>query len=181
MYVNNPERLDQVRRILEATGGVGEVLDREGQKRYGLDHPRSGDLVALAEPDAWFTYYYWQDDAKAPDFARTVDIHRKPGYDPAELFLDPELKNPKLKAAGVLVKKKLGFRYLMDVIGLDATLVRGSHGLRSRALDKAPVFVTQQAEHLAGPHIRATDVFETVLNHLGVAEPLLERRMKAVS
>lgn len=181
VYVNNPARLNQVRGILEATPGVGEVLDREGQKKYGLEHPRSGDLVVLAEPDAWFTYYYWQDDAKAPDFARTVDIHRKPGYDPAELFMNPELKNPKLRAAGVLAKKKLGFRYLMDVIGLDATLVRGSHGLRSRTPDKAPVFVTQQGHHLAGPHIKATDVFETVLNHLGVAEPLLERRTKAVS
>ena len=81
----------------------------------------------------------------------------------------------------MLAKKKLGFRYLMDVIGLDATLVRGSHGLRSRTPDKAPVFVTQQGSHLAGPHIKATDVFEVVLNHLGVAEPLLGRRMKAVS
>ena len=181
VYVNNPERLSQVRGVLEATPGVGEVLDREGQKRYGLDHPRSGDLVALAEPDAWFTYYYWQDDRKAPDFARTVDIHRKPGYDPAELFMNPELKRPMLKAAGVLAKKKLGFRYMMDVIGLDATLVKGSHGLRSRSAVKAPVFVTQQAQHLTEDHIKATDVFELVLNHLGVAEPLLERKMQAVT
>ena len=100
-------------------------MDREGQKKCGLEHPRAGDLVVLAEPDAWFTYYYWLDDRKAPDFARTVDIHRKPGYDPAELFMNPELKNPKVKAAGVLAKKKLGFRYMMDVIGLDATLVGG--------------------------------------------------------
>ena len=49
---------------------------------------RSGELVAVAEPDAWFTYYYWLDDDRAPDFARQVEIHRKPGYDPAELFLD---------------------------------------------------------------------------------------------
>ena len=181
VYVNNPDKLNEVRGVLESTPGVGEVLDRAGQKRYGLDHPRSGDLVALAEPDAWFTYYYWQDDHKAPDFARTVDIHRKPGYDPAELFMNPELKNPKLKAAGVLAKKKLGFRYLMDVIGLDATLVKGSHGLRSLTPTKAPVFVTQQAQHLSGKQIEATDVFELILNHLGVAEPLLERKMHAVT
>ncbi len=180
VYVNNPEKLNLVRALLEATPGVGEVLDREGQKKYGLDHPRAGDLVVLSEPDAWFTYYYWLDDAKAPDFARTVDIHRKPGYDPAELFMDPELKNPKLKAAGVLAKKKLGFRYMMDVIGLDATLVKGSHGLRSRTPEKGPVFVTQQAQHLPQNRIRATDVFELVLQHLGVQEPLLERKMKAV-
>ena len=181
VYVNNPDKLNEVRGVLESTPGVGEVLDRAGQKIYGLDHPRSGDLVALAEPDAWFTYYYWQDDQKAPDFARTVDIHRKPGYDPAELFMNPELKNPKLKAAGVLAKKKLGFRYLMDVIGLDATLVKGSHGLRSRTPARAPVFVTQQAQHLQGKQLEATDVFELILNHLGVAEPLLERKMHAVT
>ena len=180
VYVNNPEKLNLVRTLLEATPGVGEVLDREGQKKYGLDHPRAGDLVVLAEPDAWFTYYYWFDDKKAPDFARTVDIHRKPGYDPAELFVNAELKNPKLKAAGVLAKKKLGFRYMMDVIGLDATLVKGSHGLRSRTPEKAPVFVTQQTQHLPQDRIGATDVFETILNHLGVQEPLLEQKMKAV-
>ena len=180
VYVNNLDKLNQVRRLLEATPGVGEVLDREGQKRYRLEHPRAGDLVVLAEPDAWFTYYYWFDNRKAPDFARTVDIHRKPGYDPAELFMNPELKNPKLKAAGVLAKKKLGFRYMMDVIGLDATLVKGSHGLRSRTPEKAPVFVTQQARHLTRDHIKATDIFATILNHLGVQEPLLEQKMKAV-
>ncbi len=181
VYVNNPEKLGQVRGILEATPGVGEVLDREGQKKYGLNHARAGDLVALAEPGAWFTYYYWQDDRKAPDFARTVDIHRKPGYDPAELFMNPELNNPKLKAAGVLAKKKFGFRYMMDVIGLDATLVKGSHGLRSRSAAKAPVFITRQAEQLPGDNIKATEVFELILNHLGVTEPLLERKTQVVS
>ncbi len=180
VYVNNPEKSGRVRGLLESTPGVAEVLDREGQKKYGLSHPRAGDLVALAEPGAWFTYYYWQDDRKAPDFARTVDIHRKPGYDPAELFMNPALKNPKLKAAGVVAKKKLGFRYLMDVIGLDATLVRGSHGLRSRTAAKAPVFVTQQTQQLPQDRIGATDVFELILSHLGVAEPLLERKASAV-
>ena len=74
--------------------GVGEVLDEDGKREHGLDHARAGELVAIAEPDAWFTYYYWLDDARAPDYARTVDIHRKPGYDPVELFLDPALKVP---------------------------------------------------------------------------------------
>src|SRR6185295_8667301 len=93
-----------------------------------LDHPRSGELVALAAPGAWFTYYFWLGDALAPDYARTVDIHRKPGYDPVELFLDPQLKWPKVRIAFRLAQKLLGFRYYMDVIGLDATVVRGSHG-----------------------------------------------------
>ncbi len=76
--------------LLRGLDGVDEVLDREGQAAYGLDHERAGELVLVAEPDAWFTYYYWLDDANAPDFAKAVEIHKKPGYDPAELFLDPE-------------------------------------------------------------------------------------------
>ena len=118
-----------MRALLERTPGVDAgARPRARRRRYGLDHERSGELVAVAAPDAWFTYYYWLDDARAPDYARTVDIHRKPGYDPAELFLDPALSLPKLRVAATLARKALGFRYLMNVIPLDATLVRGSHG-----------------------------------------------------
>ena len=99
----------------------------------------AGELVAVADADAWFTYYYWLDDARAPDYARTVDIHRKPGYDPAELFLDPALTLPKLRVAATLARKALGFRYLMNVIPLDATLVRGSHGRIPASLADGPV------------------------------------------
>ncbi len=102
--------------------------DEAGKRRYGLDHPRSGELIAVSRSDRWFTYYYWRDDGRAPDFARSVDIHRKPGYDPVELFLDPALRLPKLRIAWRLAQKKLGFRMLMDVISLDATLPKGSHG-----------------------------------------------------
>jgi len=118
----------KVRAALEETPGVERVLDEDGKRAAGLDHPRSGDLVAVAAADAWFTYYFWEDDARAPDYARTVDIHRKPGYDPVELFLDPKLTAPKLRVAWRLLQKKIGLRMLMDVIPLDATLVRGSHG-----------------------------------------------------
>ena len=90
VYVNDPARLDEVRSLVAGTAGVAEVLDEAGKRERHLDHPRSGELVALAEPDAWFTYYYWLDDGRAPDYARTVDIHRKPGFDPVELFIDPE-------------------------------------------------------------------------------------------
>jgi hypothetical protein len=102
---------------------------------------RAGDLIAVAEEDAWFTYYYWEDDSKAPDFARCVDIHRKPGYDPVELFMDPDISFPKAKIGMFLLKKKLGFRTLLDVIPLDASLVKGSHGRDKVAEAEQPVFI----------------------------------------
>jgi len=141
VYVNDPGRLAETRAVLEATDGVAEVLDREGQADHGLDHARAGDLVAVAKPDRWFTYYHWLDDAKMPDFARTVDIHRKPGYDPVELFLDPTIPLPALKIAWTLAKKKLGFRTLLDVIGTDASIVRGSHGRLPDRPEDGPVFL----------------------------------------
>jgi predicted AlkP superfamily pyrophosphatase or phosphodiesterase len=128
IYVNDPAILGDVRAAVEGVEGVARVLDAEGKRAAGLDHARSGDLVAFSAEDAWFNYYYWDDDAKAPDFARCVDIHRKYGYDPVELFVDPKIPAAKLKIAGKLLKKKLGFRMLMDVIPLDASLVKGSHG-----------------------------------------------------
>ncbi|EMB19144.1 type I phosphodiesterase/nucleotide pyrophosphatase [Rhodopirellula europaea 6C] len=121
VYVRRPELIPTVRKTLEETPGIASVVD-PGELQ--LDHPRSGELIALAEPNAWFTYYYWLDDANAPDFAPTVDIHRKPGYDPCELFM-----TSKLRAAARLAQKKAGLRYKMDVIPLDPTLVRGSHGV----------------------------------------------------
>ena len=117
-----------VRPLLEDLEGVDLVLDDEGKRAAGIAHPNAGELVCVARKGAWFTYPYWLDDGRAPDFARTVDIHRKPGYDPCELFLDPALRLPVLRVANRLARKKLGLRYLMDVIPLDASLVRGTHG-----------------------------------------------------
>jgi predicted AlkP superfamily pyrophosphatase or phosphodiesterase len=128
VYVRDPGDLPRVRDLLASMPGVDQVLDAEAKARHGLDHERSGELVAVAEPDTWFTYYYWLDDDRAPDFARTVEIHRKPGYDPAELFLDPADPRVKLRAAAALVRKKLGLRYTMRVVPLDPSCVRGSHG-----------------------------------------------------
>ena len=143
----------EVKRLLEGLPGVERVLDEDGKRAAGLDHPRSGELVAVSRADRWFTYYYWLDDARAPDFARTVDIHRKPGYDPVELFLDPALRVPKASVGWRLAKKALGFRYLMDVIPLDASLVKGSHGRPTDDLARGP------ARHLerAGPAARGSD------------------------
>jgi predicted AlkP superfamily pyrophosphatase or phosphodiesterase len=133
--------VENVRELLLGLPGVEHVLAGEERRRIGLDHPRSGELVVLAQRDSWFAYPYWLDDRLAPDFARTVDIHRKPGYDPCELFFDPRLVWPKGRALGRLVQKKLGFRTLFDVIPLDPGLVRGSHGVPAESADNLPLLI----------------------------------------
>jgi hypothetical protein len=136
----------------------------------GLDHPRSGELVAISRADSWFTYYHFLDDAKAPDYARTVDIHRKPGYDPVELFIDPALAMAKLRIALRLAQKKLGMRYLMDVISLDASLVKGSHGRPTDKAEDGPLFITSVPELLKGDgHVAATAVKALLLDHVFAA------------
>jgi len=165
VYVRDPSRVADVKRLLEGVEGIDEVLDRHGQAALGLDHERSGELVAISRPDAWFTYYYWMNDERAPDFARTVDIHRKPGYDPVELFLDPTLRVPRLKIAATLARKALGFRYLMEVIPLDATLVRGSHGRVTTSLEDGPVMITPRPV-TAEDSIDSTAVRDVILSHL---------------
>src|SRR4029450_12941086 len=97
VYVAKGERVAEVKALLERLSGVESVQGETGKRELGLDHPRSGELLAISRPDRWFSYYYWLDDDRAPDFARTVDIHRKPGYDPVELFLDPTLSLVQLK------------------------------------------------------------------------------------
>ncbi|TGK52454.1 alkaline phosphatase family protein [Leptospira bouyouniensis] len=140
IYCKNSEILNRVKRIAKQIPGVCLVLDKTEQKKYHLNHERSGDLVLVAEEGHWFTYYYWLDNQFAPDYARLVDIHRKPGYDPSELFLDPSKKLVKLKVLWTVLKKKLGFRYLMDVIPLDAGIVKGSHGGLPVNSDFYPIF-----------------------------------------
>lgn len=130
IYIQDPGLLPQVRERVAQTPGVAEVLGADEKRARGIDHARAGDLIAVSAENAWFTYYYWTDEDRAPDFARCVDIHRKPGYDPVELFLDPDNRFVKLKIAYRLLQKRLGFRMLMDVIPTDASLVRGSHGAR---------------------------------------------------
>ncbi|MFK8850306.1 nucleotide pyrophosphatase/phosphodiesterase family protein [Streptomyces sp. Ac-502] len=168
VYVRRPEDLDAARAALTGLPGLDRLLDDEGKKAYGLDHPRSGELVALAEPDAWFTYYYWLDDARAPDFARLVDIHRKPGYDPAELFMDPRDPYVRLRAATALARKKAGMRYRMAVVPLDPEPVRGSHGLLpATGADPAdgPVLICSASDAPLHTPFPATDV-KSLLLHL---------------
>src|SRR4029453_9758193 len=128
--------------------------------------PPPGGLVVLAKPDSWFTYYYWLDDRRAPDFARTVDIHRKPGYDPAELLLDPALRFPPLKVGLTLLRKQLGFRPLLEVIPLEASLVKGSHGRIPDSPADGPLLITQQGELVDGPSIDAAEACTLILRHL---------------
>ena len=163
IYLNDSTLAPAVRQLLEKTPGIAEVWDSARQTAARLAHPRAGDFIAVAQPHAWFTYYYWLHDRYAPDFARTVDIHRKPGYDPVELFLDPALPFPKLKIAWRLLQKKLGLRMLMDVIPLDATLVKGSHGRRPADPQDWPVLITQAPNVLSTPQIESTDVFNILL------------------
>jgi predicted AlkP superfamily pyrophosphatase or phosphodiesterase len=166
VYVNDPSVMAQVRGIIEKLDGVAQILETKEEKAaHGLDHPRSGELIVLAKPNAWFTYYYWLDDARAPDFARTVDIHRKPGYDPVELFIDPAIRNPKLKAGMKLMRKKLGFRYLMDLTPLDATLVKGSHGVPTTP-QQGPLLLTRQKHLVDQSSLDSTQVYNVMMRHL---------------
>ena len=166
VYVRDPARIPEVAALLRATPGIDLVLNRQEQHEFGLDHERSGELVAISARDRWFTYYFWLDDHLAPDFARTVDIHRKPGYDPVELFVDPALALPKLKVAATLAKKALGFRYLMKVIPLDASLVRGSHGRITESLDEGPLMISSQRNAVRGDVVESTSVRDVILGHL---------------
>ncbi|NOR79799.1 MAG: alkaline phosphatase family protein [Methyloprofundus sp.] len=142
IYIKNSEDIPRVAQLLESCDDIETVLAANDMQKVAINHQRSGQLIAIAKSHAWFTYYYWLDESKAPDFARTVDIHRKPGYDPVELFLDPEIKFPRLKIARRVAQKKMGMRMLMDVIPLDATLVKGSHGRLASSLDEQPVLIS---------------------------------------
>ena len=152
IYCNDPTLLPEVKALLQETPGIEETRPQ--------NHSRSGDLIAIAQPNSWFTYYFWENDDLAPDYARTIDIHRKPGYDPCELFIDPAIPLPKAKIAKFLLKKKLGLRALLDVIPLDPTLVKGSHGRDKVPDSEQPVFVGS-----SHPISNAQDIHHAILTH----------------
>ena len=166
VYVAAKERVAEVKALVAGLAGVERVLDETTKTEFGLDHPRSGELIALARADSWFTYYYWLDDERAPDYARTVDIHRKPGYDPVELFLDPSMPLAKLSIAWRLAKRFLGFRTLMDVIPLDATLVKGSHGRPPDDPTDGPVLISSDPDLLPQGSVAATGIKDVILGHV---------------
>ena len=160
VYINDPSIRDEVQDLLEKCEGVEEVRVADQMWETGIATERAGDLIAVAEPDTWFTYYFWEDDDLAPDYARCVDIHRKPGYDPVELFVDPNVTAPKAKIAAFLLKKKLGFRALLDLIPLDAFLVKGSHGRDRVPESEQPVFIARSESQVNC----AEDVHDAILS-----------------
>ena len=167
VYVNDRSRIGEVRAVLEKLDGVERVLDQSVKREMGLDHERSGELVAISKADRWFSYYYWLDDRVAPDFARTVDIHRKPGYDPVELFVDPAIRFPMLATGWRLAKRKLGMRTLLDVISLkDTALVKGSHGRLTDDPCHGPLVISSRPEVLPAGAVEATGFKQLVLDHL---------------
>jgi predicted AlkP superfamily pyrophosphatase or phosphodiesterase len=166
VYVRDAARVPEVRRLFERLPGVERVLGRDEQRELGLDHERSGELVLVSSSERWFSYYFWLDDERAPDYARTVDIHAKPGYDPVELFLDPGILFPALTVGGKLARRKLGFRTLLDVIPLDAALVRGSHGRPTDRAEQGPLFMSSVPHLLPEGTVDATDVKGLLLRHV---------------
>jgi predicted AlkP superfamily pyrophosphatase or phosphodiesterase len=150
IYVQEISLIAEARRIVAGLTGVERVLDRTEQRAIGLDHPRSGELVAIANSDAWFTYYYWLDDNRAPDFARLVEIHR----------------NPKPAVGWRLLKRTLGFRTLMNVVPLDASLVKGSHGRPTAVSDDGPLLISNTPGLVADEPVAATAVKDLILAHV---------------
>lgn len=159
VYINDPSVTEKVKSILKNVKGIELILDRDEQKKYHIDHPRSGDLVLMADAESWFTYYFWLDDALAPDYARCVDIHKKPGYDPVEMFM-----SSKLRAGYKLLRKKAGFRYVMDVIPLDATLIKGSHGRINTPKKFHPVLITGQKQK--EDNLSPVAIYDVIWEHL---------------
>ncbi|MDQ3560064.1 MAG: alkaline phosphatase family protein, partial [Pseudomonadota bacterium] len=167
VYVRDPGDIRQVGDLLAGLDGVETVLDEAGKRAAGLDHPRSGELVAISAADRWFSYYYWLDDERAPDYARTVDIHRKPGYDPVELFVDPAIRFAHGAIGWRLAKRKLGLRTLLDVISLkDTNLVKGSHGRLTDNPEDGPLVISSRPELLPEGEVAATDFKQLVLDHV---------------
>lgn len=162
VYVTDPDLEPKVADMLRDVPGIEQVLDASGKREAGLDHERSGELVAVADKTAWFTYHYWLQESRRPDFAPTVDIHRKPGFDPAELFFNPDDKMAKAKAFATLARKKAGFRAVMDVIPTDPRHVRGTHGRLPDDPEDGPVLLCSDGDH-GTDRLSVTDVKELLL------------------
>jgi predicted AlkP superfamily pyrophosphatase or phosphodiesterase len=170
VYVRDPADAPRVRDVLAPLPGVARVLTGDERHDIGLRHDRSGELILFSEPDAWFAYPFWLDDQDAPDYARAVAIHAKPGFDPCELFLDPKLRFPKLRIARRLLAKKLGFRMTLDVVPLDPTIVRGSHGLATADDQDRPLWIGDGPAVAAATSAPMTALRDGVLRALDLAD-----------
>ncbi|MGB7394983.1 MAG: nucleotide pyrophosphatase/phosphodiesterase family protein [Pricia sp.] len=166
VYLNDLSAKGEVKALLETVSGVEKTLSDEEIKAAGLNHDRCGDIVLLADADSWFTYYFWLDDAVAPDYARMVDIHKKPGYDPVEMMTDPKDLLVMPKVAAKLLKKKLGFRTVLDIIPLNATLIKGSHGRVPENKADFPILISNNTIADFKDEIDATEVFGVMENHI---------------
>jgi predicted AlkP superfamily pyrophosphatase or phosphodiesterase len=147
VYVQHKDQIQRVADLFRSDEDVAEVLVGDDRKKYGLNHLRSGEIVLISHPRKWFAYYWWLDDAQAPDFARTVDIHRKPGYDPVEMFIDmPSKTTP-----------------------LDASLVKGSHGYPADDIAFHGTLVCSECQ-LVPPNsfLNDLDIFGLVLKNFGI-------------
>jgi hypothetical protein len=138
---SDPKTIKRVARLFTKRPGFAEALTAEGIAEYRLDHPRSGDVILVSTPNSWQAYYWWLDDARAPEYARTVDIHRKPGYDPLELFFDARSRT----------------------IPLNANLVRGSHGAPAKEPSQKGVLLTSEPGVFLGGQLADTEVAEIIL------------------
>jgi predicted AlkP superfamily pyrophosphatase or phosphodiesterase len=166
IYINDIDKIEEVRKILEECPEIDLVLDKNEQVKFNIDHERSGELLAVAKKEYWFSYYFWNDDKKAPDFARMVDIHNKPGYDPVELFTDPEKKFMIGRIGWKLLRKKLGFRTLLDVIPLNPNLVKGSHGAVNIGEEYYPLLITKKENNRSDDYIEPNQICKTILDEV---------------
>ena len=169
IYLNDKSLKTKVKALLKGIEGVEKVLSDDDLKSAHLEHERCGDIVVVADATSWFTYYFWLDDAVAPDYARMVDIHKKPGYDPVEMLTDPADKFVMAKVIGKLLKKKMGFRTVLDIIPLKAELVKGSHGRIPEDMDDYPIFITNDQFAITEEIIKPTDVYHIIEKHVNVS------------
>ena len=163
VIVQDSSKLDEVRKILEGIDGVEKVLNQAAQSELGIKHERSGDFLVVAKKNAWFSYYWWLDDERAPDYARTVDIHRKPGYDPAELLIDSTIKFPLIDIAWFLLKKRLGLRALLKLTPLSGERIKGSHGRVPEDSLDWPVIISSQPSVIK-PSCTSTEVHQYIIS-----------------
>tara|TARA_R110002049_G_scaffold309155_1_gene517698 strand:+ start:14076 stop:15449 length:1374 start_codon:yes stop_codon:yes gene_type:complete len=166
VYLNDSTLKNELVALFKATPGIEKVLVDEDIVKENLHHERCGDIVLVADKESWFTYYFWLDDSKAPDYARMVDIHKKPGYDPVELKTDPKDMFIIPKIMFKLLKKKLGFRTVLDIIPLDASLVKGSHGRIPESSEDYPIFASNNKNLQLNSTVDAKDVMGLIYNHV---------------